>query len=1473
MKKRILSLLLSVVMLFSSLPLQAFAAEDKDPKGKDNTNSGSAYGNQGSGSFNAISGHESVEGMRFSLYFIPGDWTSYEAFLNAEKDLREDGTPMQNSHAEQGKAYMIDDSVRIEVGKLEVVGRVSDNNILNAITKWSDKTIFDRMALEDMSEFGNTYLDDFQTSYIRMSDIPFKDGKTEDILKENLTEKEKKRWVKFFAGENVEELKTQEDIDSADFYNLSAIVYKMYERSDFSILNANYYPTNAKDFIEKFAKDFKDGKFVDNFGEEEKGVYKFYFEPTAPFKADSTELWYMFSLRDMIAFNKKMLENNPNYKWGQWSTLEDAFTSAATSLGNATYLSSDEPLLKMYGRTTPFTRGDVSSKTSGFKEGKPFYNSAGVGVITGCPRDEFTPPKVKIVTSVVGLKSYELQGDKIVANLEQAAISEVRDGYVDEGYGIFNLKDNNVRNQIIAKDGTKYYLNDIYATVKDIIPGKSGGKNGVKAPEVIWEGSMPVNRTTNDRVEKNYKNIDAYIDNMVLGNVEIAEDVFEKATFNVFSFIDALRNHAQLFVSTTLLSEGKKVDTAKEGKLNQVVKNGLLNVTNDSSSQKEDDPKEVLDTHTCAIIDEYVPVKDFSKYTNKTGTEGMDPYMATSVINEVKESRGETPVVPQKVGKVTSDLDNVIRIVAQKSKASKDKVLSGEAEIVVYLRYIAIPETRQVNILIHKKNGEEIPRSREIVSTDILNTSTGTVTLKDIREDSFPDVKPVEYYTHETFENNDIDKIPPSDGDKTGKGEKVKEPIPNYPIEKTVYVFWEMDEETPPPPPQVDSGYVVPQWRLSKYWPHLINSDGSNLSGSTSMHFSTGTSGCCCCGGATLSGSWSYTMVNPNGTLTRWMPNLINQMKVKSYLHSKTLDEGSTKSPTLFSPSGRVTLSGNLNAIKSTDKSGLKLATWLNPSLADYDIEGSTNPLNKSDGVYKTFDILPYKFKNINSFFNMWFICSCEDGTDDDGDDYHITRYTTCTNTIGPDDPSYSTQDFGLGITFNRYNQQAKDKLKVDPVVSVENGLTTLKYQLTDDLSVYPEYGMLFQSDDGHNDLKWVVGDENRQINPVVYQTLQHKVYVSAVSSGTSVATDSRAITNAQKLGEGNKQVIYKGSAIGNAFTLHQDSSKQSAALLTVKTYALDINTKNADLKSAWGDSNYHSDKQHEVLINSLNGQKAKYDEKLLIDSPNYGNLDYTGGSITTNTNNKYELRNYSGSQVATKVPLAVGGNAIVLEHELIVRGGKLVAVRVKDTNGGTTLKSIEQLRNEGKDSKTSLYAALVNMHLIDEGGNRANTVFTAFEHLTGDVLTEDTYATLLNNGRNAKDGYNSTSEVGVSVGQGWYSEDTTVLVVKEYISNLTVPSVSVTDKIALSVNGLVTPQNKAQFFNTMGKGYLYLNYDLTCKDPITGSTTGAIYEGLPEIHSGFTFTSFPNDEYAFGEQQVNYLVPNVTALDATSIS
>lgn len=231
------------------------------------------------------------------------------------------------------------------------------------------------------------------------------------------------------------------------------------------------------------------------------------------------------------------------------------------------------------------------------------------------------------------------------------------------------------------------------------------------------------------------------------------------------------------------------------------------------------------------------------------------------------------------------------------------------------------------------------------------------------------------------------------------------------------------------------------------------------------------------------------------------------------------------------------------------------------------EIDGKWCPATDASLYYNKNDVL--KIENADAILDYKIKMQEQEGirkeTHQKGIRYHTTYYCDdeCSGhdececyTIGETaSSSYNNGYHDLTATFARYVTQKHDKLVVSPVVNVENGLTTLKYQLTDNLNVYPEVGMLFQKDNKDNYLEWTVGEENRQINPVVYQTLQHKVYVSAVSSGTSVATDSRAITNAQKLGEGNKQVIYKGSAIGNAFTLHQDSSKQSAALLTVKTY------------------------------------------------------------------------------------------------------------------------------------------------------------------------------------------------------------------------------------------------------------------------------------------------------------------------------
>ena len=49
----------------------------------------------------------------------------------------------------------------------------------------------------------------------------------------------------------------------------------------------------------------------------------------------------------------------------------------------------------------------------------------------------------------------------------------------------------------------------------------------------------------------------------------------------------------------------------------------------------------------------------------------------------------------------------------------------------------------------------------------------------------------------------------------------------------------------------------------------------------------------------------------------------------------------------------------------------------------------------------------------------------------------------------------------------NRYNQNNTDNrlLTVQPDIKSNNGLTTLKYQDSETLNVYPEYGILFEDD------------------------------------------------------------------------------------------------------------------------------------------------------------------------------------------------------------------------------------------------------------------------------------------------------------------------------------------------------------------------------------------------------------------------
>lgn len=780
---------------------------------------------------------------------------------------------------------------------------------------------------------------------------------------------------------------------------------------------------------------------------------------------------------------------------------------------------------------------------------------------------------------------------------------------------------------------------------------------------------------------------------------------------------------------------------------------------------------------------------------------------------------------------------------------------------IVYIKYVCFPQTIQRNRIHIIEDGKEVG----IVAQDNIvgiQNDTGlmadiefhdlTPELQEISEDA---VVTLNKWISSSEEVNDLITNPiPSTGSKSGT--TIPTIIPKVPKTEDIYVDWTVELKKPGETPAVAD---VPQWRLSKYIPEFDEWKTAMMWLSLSGDRGHATSF------ITPSGSYNYDPVNPNEKVAD-SSNTPENQKLYSWVHSKALTKGS-----YFishgSPLVAVQMNGTRTYIKSTEDSGLTSAKWIEGAgtqagLLKYDVKNGFTPNTYSGGeTYFHSEVFDYGLKNKDVYIHykgVYYHYDC-------GGE-HCSGHCGCYTTPEVAGPNYLDAEYDTKVTFDRYKQANTDskKLAISPEVNAENGLTTIKYQLSDTLNIYPEYGMLFANDNGDESIKWIVGDQARKVSPVVWQTLQHKVYVVPVSNGTSYATDSRAITQAKALGESSKQVIYKGAGVNTAFKLARDASNlNSKAILTVKTFALDFRSDGAfaNVKSAWGDGSYNSYTQHQALLNSISTKKtATASEKLLVDSPSFGNIDYTGAikNLTTGT---YNLMKYNGKDY------------VEFEHKLIVRGGALIGVVMNNRNGGTELLTPEQL----KMKDITLYNAIVGMNLYNEDGDRSKTIFSTFEHQTGIKLTEAKYATMLASARQNVDKIVTPASSAVKENEGWYSEDTTVLVIKEYVSNYEVPSISFGDKLSMSVKGLDTPIDKAQFFKAMGKGYTYLRYDLDLKP---------VYSSLKnDISCFFEYTSFPNDvivgkynkdyftDLNFGQQAVDYLVPNVSVSDTTRLS
>ena len=794
--------------------------------------------------------------------------------------------------------------------------------------------------------------------------------------------------------------------------------------------------------------------------------------------------------------------------------------------------------------------------------------------------------------------------------------------------------------------------------------------------------------------------------------------------------------------------------------------------------------------------------------------------------------------------------------------------ISLTTEDIIYVRYVVYPAIIQRNRIHVIEDGRETSiYVIDDVVLDIANDYGGEadVYFQDLTaelQSKGPNVE-VELnrwvVSPENIENLVTTPIPAT-GDPSGTT------IPGL-IEKVgksedVYADWNLIIKNPADVPAASSNNVVPQWRLSKYQAEYP----TWLTALMSLSL-VGDEGCYASASTLTPNAYRYWVLNPNENRAEESTTPAD-MKFKPWVHSKALTRGSYSVTHNF-PMAAVDVNGTLNLIKDTASSKLLLAKWKDingePNLMkQYDIDMAYTPQSGATNEYVKSDILDYGLENKNKFTHKYGIeGGCCDGCSSNSEK-HRCRCGCRLGTEYPS-PSYTDAEYAVNATFKRYIQSDKSKLTVSSDFKNDNGFTTMKYQLNETLNIYPEYGMIFDDDFGGTTVKWLIGDKARQINPVVYQTLEHKVYVYPNSTGSSVATDTRALTQAKTIGEGNKQVIYKGAAVNTAFQIYKSDKKDGVGLMTVKTYALDFKSGSHYSQfngsgSAWG-NNYNSYDEHSALLTNIgNSNKAAITSKLLVDSPSFNSLDYTGADKRS-TSNPYKIVKYSGS--SNNMTVVDSGNAVMFEHELIIRSGHLIGVKYNDRKGNISTVAITQLK--AKDE--ALYNAILNMSLYNEDNDKSKTLFTSFDYKNGDVLSEEKYATELASARRTMDGIATPDYAAIKNGDKWYSEDTTILVIREYVSNYEVPSTSVSDKLAMTVNGLNTPANKTQFFSVMGKGHIYLKYNLDITPPSTSDI------GSGKVQAYFEYSSFGGDNLQFGEQATNYLVPNVSITDTTRLN
>lgn len=1002
----------------------------------------------------------------------------------------------------------------------------------------------------------------------------------------------------------------------------------------------------------------------------------------------------------------------------------------------------------------------------------------------------------QVVTSYSKRIGFNADGSPILEQIKTEAV----DAELDEKGAV---KIENVKEM---PEGTAY-LNDVLTSPKNL---------SEQVQNLNWTEDLP--KTPQEQINASAEDIWSYNLSIRTGLLKHIEDITEMKNSTEYTQLKDLKDEY-----TSLLAEyNSTTDKVKKAnlvfKINKVFAQ-LIQLSGYENPLNKANASTLKATKTAGI-------KNVS-----SSEELIKKSIYLKDINEVylyPLSERPTEFVGEDVFEIenrkSTDLIDSYEVQNRKASIGDNVTIDGSTDkTTLYLRYIVIPE-RKVKIFVDiYKNGVYVTTEITVESLPIAESSNSKVEI--------PIIDGADLIKWGSSKELPLLEQMPTNPLKQGT---TLEPI-SLDDDENLYVHWRKDLTVSTP--VNDEKLRVEQWRLSKYTANLgwLSQAYMGLNLKADAGHATST--------LSPSGSYNYKTINPNNQYTDKNYNPGND-KYSDYIHSKALTKGSY-SVTHNNPSATVDLTGSLNLIKGTNTFGLKAAGWITDSgtkaglnLHNIDTANLPSTYSGQATVHKS-DLLRYGIENIQTYNHNYGVryhyrCYHKDYSHD------VCACYTLPESRSPKDSNitYLTADYKIDSTFDRYIAKPSDKLVAAPNVTTENGKTTISYQTNDTLKVYPEVAMLFDNDKGDSSIKWVIGEQAREINPVIYHTMQFKLFVEELSNVSNFATDSRAITAARKMGETNKQVAYKGSPVNTTFNVKRSENSTDKGILTVKTYALDLNTnKNGvNVKTAWGAGSYSPLSIHNKFVAVWSGFKGTSTNKLEIQSSKL----YTGASKT--------------QPVSLTTKTYGGKTSVEFTHELIIRGGTVIGVRLQDKdNNFYSVVSVETLKT--KDA--NLYEALVGMKLI---GSKQDTVLKGFEHQTGAQLTEDKFITLASQAKQGLDGLTSNN---LTKGKGWYSEDSTVLIVKEIISNYEVPSISYSDKISLSVAGLESPINKNDFFSTLGKGYTFINYTFNSVDLKT------INSGLKGSQKVF-FEHSSRTGNIFGKINVDYLTGNVSVTDTT---